>query len=252
MRRRGFTLVELLAVVGIIGVLIAILLPVLGRAREHANRVKCVANLRQLAFGAIAYSQENRGRYPASAACNAPKLHDWAHWQADRNFSESALATYLSGFGPELLRCPSDDPEVRPAEFVGNWTMPYRFSYSYNEHFAEVLRRSNSHTPLRNAAAKVLFVDEDEATADDGAANLWGIIIGNTIPEQRLRESLLATRHDATRYRAWAAMPDAQRREKLTRPDRADRGNAAFADGHVDYVTRALTWEHEHIAPWAP
>jgi prepilin-type processing-associated H-X9-DG protein len=97
-------LVELLVVIGIIAVLIGILLPTLGRARESSKRTSCLANLRTLGQASILYANDNRDRLP-----NLNPANTWTFAAAD-----AVLVPFAKKYvkSPGAFHCPSDvDPQ---------------------------------------------------------------------------------------------------------------------------------------------
>ena len=96
----GFTLVELLVVIGIIALLISILLPSLNKARAAANEVKCKANLRQMGQAMQMYTNEWKF-YPGCR--NIDGRGQYAVWP-------TRLRQYMKG-GNAVFRCPQRSPE---------------------------------------------------------------------------------------------------------------------------------------------
>lgn len=84
-RKSGFTLVELLVVIGIIALLISILLPALQKARERAMRVQCMSNHKQILYGISMYVNDNKGWLPFCnwGATGGPS----AGWLYDGNYA---------------------------------------------------------------------------------------------------------------------------------------------------------------------
>jgi len=96
---RGFTLVELLVVVAIIGGLIGLLLPAVQSARAAARRTQCSVNIREVALGIIIYADAHRGRFPSRTHTDDDDRY--LHWIEQ-------LAPFVENV--DLIRLCPDDP----------------------------------------------------------------------------------------------------------------------------------------------
>jgi len=124
----GFTLVELLVVIGIIAVLIAMLLPALNRARQSAKTVACLSNVRQVGMAVIMYANVNKGLLPYHIIDTGGAQYTGirALWEA-RLLPGNAIDSFISVDGYVLpnahrlpvLACPgeSNDRLTSPVDF---------------------------------------------------------------------------------------------------------------------------------------
>ena len=254
-RFRAFTLIELLTVVGVIATLIGVLVPVAARVRQGAQRAACASNLRQIGCAFMMYANENRGRLPRCAPQGEeggvfpPLPQDFVHWNWGRDVRESAIAPYLgrtfadaSATGASVMVCPADDPSVRLRDLgKGGTEGVYRFSYAMNVFFGDLQGlggRDNLLVRIRRPSEKILLVEEDFGSIDDGS---WA-------PQLFSMMNLLSVAHDR-RKRGSGPELDENVDTPVDVPNADLRGNVAFADGHVDFVTRAFAHAAANYLP---
>jgi prepilin-type N-terminal cleavage/methylation domain-containing protein/prepilin-type processing-associated H-X9-DG protein len=152
LRRRsepGFTLIELLVVIAIIAILAALLLPALTRAKQKAQGIACMNDLRQVMIGWKLYANDNSGNFPVNGGLgpgkgsdNWPTSFGFANWVAGResyagsidntnwalliDARYSQLAAYLTN--PKLYKCPADQ-----SQSFGRTGGPRVRTYSMNQ-----------------------------------------------------------------------------------------------------------------------
>lgn len=115
-RRRGFTLVELLIVISVISVLMLMLAPVLRAIRSTARRTVCTNNLRQIHAVMLDYTEDYRGRYPYATVLNRPP----AYWRQLHHITRDYVMD-----GQRIFHCPAD----RGSNYSQNYIEYFGCSY---------------------------------------------------------------------------------------------------------------------------
>lgn len=226
----GFTIVELLVVIGIVAILTGVLMPVLSHARAASGRVRCMSNLRQIGCGLVEYTERFNDCLPRFNATANQQTAEWGEAMA----LTTRFGTRLDGLGlllatlditdPRLFYCPchhGDHPyeqyasRLESRDIAASGTGPIYGNYHYRTHM-DPSATSPIGTPLkgRNLSSTVLVVDGMRTRRDfnhvtgtnrlkgDGSVD-WHLDHGNAIYKSLPFESVSSFMGNTIFQDAW-------------------------------------------------
>jgi prepilin-type N-terminal cleavage/methylation domain-containing protein/prepilin-type processing-associated H-X9-DG protein len=217
---KAFTLIELLVVIAVIGILVALLLPVLGKAKEKTQGIACLNNLKQLTIGWIAYTGDSQGRIMQNGG--GPERSwigkGYLTWgpEADNTNTSllldsklAAMADYVKAAG--VYKCPADryqsganpGPRVRSVSMNGALNNKPTFVNQTGRNYFRAKKMTDLTMP--GPANVFVFLDEHADSIDDG---IFMVNPGYPAGQERWR-NLPASYHNGA-------------------------GTFAFADGHAE------------------
>ncbi len=245
---KAFTLVELLAVIAVVSLLSALLLPAVNKAKESGRRIKCAANLRQIILAAHVYANDNDGYIFPHHFKIGPLWYDWS----------CLLTNAVPSLGVEVFHCPTDQNKRTDApstsalrsyainqwrDFIPNQDgVQYSMPWSTNAHTAF----PDGQLRMDSIAVSAFLVGENHGSHGGGPTGNSAAVVGGA-PATTPQEG------NGISYESMDAIPPGRRDVPDAAPVHNWGGNYGFPDGRVEYVKTDFMKEQDAYAyvPWS-